>query len=355
MATIRKRNGKYEAQVRRTGQPHVSRSFRERRDAQQWARQMEIAADRHDLPATADRKALGITLGALIQRYRDTVTVHKRGGAVERVVLNAFALHPICRKTLASLRTSDFAAYRDERLKTVKPTTVKRQLGPIHNLFEVAKTEWGIPLKENPLDKLKLDAPDQRRERRLKSGELDKLIAAARKSRNPLIAPIILFAVQTGMRRGEILSVRRNHFDAVNHCLLIPETKNGRARTIPLTDAAVSVLQGVSGNGKGTGTELVFPISANCLRLAFERVRRRAGIADVHLHDMRHEFCSRAFEAGLTAPEVASISGHRSLSQLSRYAHAGERRVIAAKLAASAAPEPTMTGDKQSLRLPSHL
>ena len=234
--------GQFEVQVRRTGQPHISRTFNEKKDAQQWARQMEIAADRYDLPAVIDRKALSITLGELVGRYRDTVTVTKCSSENERIALNAFGLHPICRKSLAELGTTDFAAYRDERLRTVKAATLKRELGTLSHLFEVAKTEWGLPIKENPVSNLRFKAPDQRRERRLKDGELDKLIAAARKSRNPLVAPIILFAIETGMRRGEILSVQRNRFDPINHCLLIPETKNGWSRTIPLTDAAVSIL-----------------------------------------------------------------------------------------------------------------
>jgi integrase len=131
--------------------------------------------------------------------------------------------------------------YRDERLKEVKPTTLKRQLGPIRHMFEVARNEWGLPLRENPLDKLQLKAPDQRRERRLKPGELDKLIATARRCRNPLIAPIILFAVATGMRRGEILGIKRGHING-GRALLIPDTKSGQARTIPLTEAAFALL-----------------------------------------------------------------------------------------------------------------
>lgn len=172
MASIRKRNGKYEVQVRHLGQPRVSRTFHDLATARRWARETEIAADRHDLEAVFDKRSLAVTLGELIGRYRDTVTVHKRRAGIERIVLNAFALHPICRKSLMHLRAADFGAYRDDRLKKVKPTTLKRELGPIHNLFEIARDEWGIPIKENPLDKLKLVAPDQRRERRLKDGEL---------------------------------------------------------------------------------------------------------------------------------------------------------------------------------------
>jgi hypothetical protein len=158
MASIRKRNGKYEVQVRRLGQPRVSRTFHDVQTARRWARETEIAADRYGLETVVDKKALKVTLGELVGRYRDTVTIHKRRAYVERIVLNAFALHPICRKSLLALRNADFTAYRDERLKKVKATTLKRELGPIHNLFEIARDEWGLPIKENPLDKLKLAA-----------------------------------------------------------------------------------------------------------------------------------------------------------------------------------------------------
>jgi integrase len=334
MATIRKRNGKYQVQVRRIGQPHISRTFLEYKDARQWARQMELAADRHDLPTTADRKQLALTLGALVQRYKDAIVVHKRSGVTDRVVLTNFALHPICRKTVAELRTSDFAEYRDQRLREVSPVTLKRELNPVHHLLEVARDEWGIPLKENPLDKLKLQAPDRRRERRLKPGELDRLIHEARKcrGRSRFVAPIVLFAVETGMRRGEILNIRREHINAVNRCLLIPESKNGRARTIPLSDKALVVLQSLAEmktRHKLVDRERVFPVSANCLRLAWQRLRRRAGSNDLHFHDLRHEAISRFFERGLTTPEVALISGHRDLRMLFRYSHATRETALA--------------------------
>jgi hypothetical protein len=142
MASIRKRRDKYEVQVRRFGQSHISRTFHDLKDARAWGRHMEAVADRQDLPATSDRKALATTLGELVTRYRNTVTPRKDGQKDEQIVLAAFGLHPICRKTLADVRTSDFAVYRDERLLDVKPTTLKRQLSPIHHLFEIARDEW---------------------------------------------------------------------------------------------------------------------------------------------------------------------------------------------------------------------
>src|SRR5262249_29614116 len=150
--------------------------------------------------------------------------------------------HPICAKPLSGLRVEDFATYRDDRLRVIKPISLKRELAPIHHLFEIARDEWNLPLRENPLDKLQLKAPDQRRERRLRPGELDKLVAGARDCRNPLIARIILFAVETGMRRGEILAIKRRHINDNGRALFIPETKTGHSRLIPLTQSAFALL-----------------------------------------------------------------------------------------------------------------
>jgi integrase len=173
-----------------------------------------------------------------------------------------------------------------------------------------------LPLAENPLGKLRLPFSPNRRERRLKEGELHKIITAARSCRNPLIVPIILLAVATGMRRGEILSLRWEHVDSERRALLIPHTKNGHSRTLPLTRDATEVLDGVGRTG-----DRVFPMSGNAFRLSWDRLRARAGISDLHFHDLRHEAISRFFEKGLSVPEVAFLSGHRDARMLFRYTH----------------------------------
>jgi hypothetical protein len=143
MATIRKWKTKWQVQIRRKGIRHTSKTFHALGDARVWARHMEVQADRHELPS--DPKALArITLGQLVERYRDTVSIGKRTGGTERIVLSAFLTRSICSRLLSELRTEDFASYRDERLKAIKPSSLKRELSPIHNLFEIAKDEWGL-------------------------------------------------------------------------------------------------------------------------------------------------------------------------------------------------------------------
>ncbi len=107
----------------------------------------------------------------------------------------------------------------------------------------------------------------------------------------------------------------------------ILKTKNGHPRTIPLTPKAVEILSSMART-----EERVFPVTPNAVRLAWERLRRRAGLEDLRLHDLRHEAVSRFFEYGLTVPEVALISGHRDPRMLSRYTHLRPEKV-AEKLA----------------------
>ena len=146
--------------------------------------------------------------------------------------------------------------------------------------------------------------------------------------RNKLIEPIIRVALASGMRRGEILAIKKTDIDFRGKVLLITETKNGFSRHIPLTKNALEILKAAI---RSTPQDRLFPVTPNAFRLAWEHVRARAGLDDLHFHDLRHEAISRFFEIGLTTPEVASISGHRDARMLFRYAHA-ERQSVLRKL-----------------------
>jgi len=327
MATIRRRGHKWQVQVRHRGQRAISRSFNLRRDAEVWARQMEVQADRNDLPP--DPTALQrFTLADLVARYRDTISAKKRGYDRELYILTPFLTHPLCSRRLSELRSDDFAAYRDERLKEVKPATVKRQAAILRHLFEIARDEWGLPIRENPVGKLKFAGADQRRERRLRPGELDKLLQAARSCRNALMLPAIGLAVETGMRRGELLAINTDHMDPAHKSLTVEETKNGQPRIIPLTDRAIALLHDCMTAIVRTDHGPIFPRTANAFRLNWERIKKKAGINDLHFHDLRHEAISRFFEMGLTVPEVAMISGHKDTRMLLRYTHAVREAVL---------------------------
>ncbi|ASP32244.1 site-specific integrase [Labrenzia sp. VG12] len=334
MASIRKRSGKYHVQVRRQGFPTQTKSFSHLKDAKEWARQKELEADRGELESSkADLKKY--TLGDIVTRYLDEVVPLKKQ-SVETTTLKAFLRHPICSKRLDLLTTADFAAYRDERLQSIAPISLKRQLAPISHAFEISKTEWDIPIRDNPVEKLTLKARDNRRERRLKEGEQEKLIEAARTRQNPLIEKVIKFAIETGMRRGEILGLRWDQVDLKRRSVTILEAKNGYSRTTPLTPGAFALLQAMRSEAEDENlmSKRVFPLSPVALRMAWQRMLAKTDIEDLHFHDLRHEAISRFFEMGLTVPEVASISGHRDMKMLMRYAHADTTR-LAKKLEAA--------------------
>lgn len=338
MASISKHRDKYQVRVRRKGFPTISKSFHRHSDAKEWARMMETKADRHEL--SPDSKALkSIALADLIRRYRDTVLPGKKCCEVETIILNAFLRHPICKKTLNDLTASDFARYRDDRLsgkhgmKAITPKTIKRTLSPVHRMFQVAMSEWDVPLSRNPLADFKMKVTDNKRQRRLLEGELEKLLSAANTNRNPYVVLIVRFALETAMRRGEILALRWRDIDSERYSVTVLESKNGHSRIVPLSSVAIGILKTTAGMAGDSDGDTVFPVSANAFKLSWVRLVRRAELDDLHFHDLRHEAISRLFELGLTVPEVASVSGHRDMRMLLRYAHANHASIRAKLLA----------------------
>lgn len=326
MATIRRRNGKWQVQVRRSGQGSISRTFTQKSDAQAWARQMEIQADKGELTTqTTDTNQL--TFSYLIIRYRDEVASRKRGHRSEVFYLNSLLRHPISQTLLNCLSTDKLCAYRDERARHLKPSSLKRRFAVLHNCFEVAIREWGIALPRNPVSSIKLPTGNVSRERRLKTGERMLIEDALNTPSAAYLRPLVTMAIETGMRKGELLSIRWIDVDFDARTVEILRTKNGHPGTVPLTPLAIQTLSAMK-----QAAERVFPISDNAVRFAWERMRKRAGIPDLRFHDLRHEGISRLFEAGLNVPEVAMVSGHRSPAMLFRYTHPKPEHV-AAKLA----------------------
>ena len=314
MASIRKHRNKWQAQVRRSGYPALVRSFNQKADAQAWARKSEQQIDSGDL--MVDQRVLKVmTVRDLLVRYRDTITPAKRGAEKERYRIDAFLSHPFASCTLRSLTPLVLANYRDERLQHVKTGTVRRELSVLNHCIEIARKEWGIPLPVNPVSRISMPKPSEPRNRRPTAEELEALLSEC-KQRRLMLGTIIQFAIETGMRRSELVGACWSDLDLGNKTLHIPVTKNGHSRTIPLTPTAMMLLGILT-----QPSDHIFPMSGNAIRLAWERLKKRVGIQDLHFHDLRHEAVSRFFEMGLSIPEVALISGHRDARMLFRYTH----------------------------------
>src|SRR6056300_58148 len=144
-------------------------------------------------------------------------------------------------------------------------------------------------------------------------------------TQNPHIWPIIVFALEAGMRRGEILGLTSDNITLERQLAYLPLTKNGTSREVPLSTKAVNFL---SNQRSRQDTPTPFPINANTFRLAWERLRKRADLCDLRFHDLRHEAISKFFEMGLSVPEVALISGHKDARMLFRYTHLRAENII---------------------------
>lgn len=311
MASIRKRNGLWQAQVRSRKFGSTSKSFHRKSDAVAWAKVQEAMMQTGKWKPKDKRYS---TIGDLIQTYLTRATPKKKGAGPETRRLNRLlgetALMSI---KLDEARPHNFASFRDKRLQDGN-RACQYDLVLLRAAWNTARIEWGWELGDNPLTLIRFPKSNPPRERRLKQGEYERLMSACAETKVWYLWPMIEIAIKTCMRRGEILSLEWKHIDFERSKASLPNTKNGRSRWVPLSDKVVTLLNTLPENN-----ERVFPITDVAVRQAWDRLRKRAGITDLTFHDLRHEAVSRQFESGLTVPEVMRISGHKTATQLFRY------------------------------------
>ena len=308
MANIRKRNGRYQVQIRRRGFPSQVKTFSRHSDAKRWALQTELNVERGELearPAPSHH-----TIGDLIERYQATFELDDP---------DTWRLRALTRDLghlrADRLKSSDLARYRDQRLKRIQATSLKRDLTTLRRVLKIALDEWDVSLSLEPINRVSIKSGSISRNRRLDPPELTRLLKVCSNGRNLWLKPAVILAIETAMRRGELLNARYEHLK--DGLLYLPKTKTGHPRTIPLTPKCVSLISTLPRSITG----YLIPITASALRQSFNRAKRRAGIDDFHFHDLRHEAISRFFEMGLSIPEVALISGHKDYRMLARYTH----------------------------------
>lgn len=305
-----------------------AKSFDQKADAEKWARSLENELDRAGmLPDT--RVAESMTLRSVLERYMIEVSPRKRSAHTEISRIKALVRRPLCHRTLALLSTSDLATYRDERLRSVSPSTVIRELNTISHAIDTAMRDWGVYLHRNPCKLVRRPSPPRGRNRRLRDDEEQRLLDAADSGRNVYMRDLIVLAVETGMRRGELLSLDWQHIDLESRIVHLPMTKNGEPRDVPLSTRARDVLYRLWEAQERPPTGRPLPTTESAVVQAWGHLCGRAGITGLHFHDLRHEAVTRLFEKGLNIVEVSAISGHRELRMLARYTHLRARDLVA--------------------------
>jgi integrase len=369
MAMIRHRGPlQYQAVVKRKGFAMQHHTFDSRKAAERWASHVEADMDRGSF--TDRREAEETSLAEAIERYRMEVTPSKKGALQENYRLDILLESPLSKLSMASIRSADVAKYRDQRLKgapwrvgrrrgvrnpeaarftrkesewrgkPVSGSTVRAELSLLSAIYKTARTDWSMPVT-NPVQDVRKPPKGKARERRFASDDEEARIhVALAEYADGWALPLSELAVETGMRRGEWKNLDWSDVNLADQTMTLHEgeTKNDEGREVPLSLRAVSILKSLRPEGDEARGR-VFRKQPRTMTAAFTRSRQAARaryvkecerdgiepdpkfLADLHLHEVRLEATRRLFEKDLDTMEVASVTGHKTLSMLKRYTH----------------------------------
>jgi len=297
--------------VRRKGFKTMVKTFDTRTDAKKWARAVERKLDTGD---SADySEASKLLLGDILKRYISENKHRKlRSYKMFEYRIKILLNDTVSDINLLRLSSKHVAEFRDRKLLEVGNSTFNKYLSLISVVIETARQDWGIYLPVNPCRLVRREKEPNPRDKVLDDNEYSRLLKACSKSTNRYLKPLVLFAMETAMRKGELLQLRYRNINFDRRTLLIPFTKTGKPRTIPLSTKAIEILRSMPRRLDGK----VFPLTVDSLRNSFKIAKQKAAIEGFRFHDIRRMSCSSLFEKGFSLPEVQMFSGHRTSSIL---------------------------------------
>jgi len=260
-----------------------------------------------------------------LTKYKNTVSILKKGYEQEKYRIEAIANSFLGALVTRKVTSVHIATYRDDRLqqinsktkKKISTATVRLEMSLLSSFFDICRIELGL-CDNNPVTNVRKPKPTPGRDRRLTAREERLILRYAHAHVNIEFYSIIIIALETAMRQGEILSLRWEHINLKTRIAHLFDTKNSENRDVPLSLRARDALIRLQVRNKGK----VFNYTSRGIKSTWRFMRVKLAIDDLHFHDMRHESVSRLFELGsLDMMEIASISGHKSLSMLKRYTH----------------------------------
>jgi integrase len=318
MASISFIEGAWRALIRRKGHKPISKRFKTKGRAVEWARGIEAQIDAGQVPKTVS----GVTVADLIDEYRQL-------RATVRPILDTSTEHYTLKqltKNLGALRAQamtvdDLLGWaRLRRDEGAGPYTVNCDLSKLGTVFRFAS--GGLPdvigAARPKLAHLGLIGGGGMRERRPTEDELSRIVAWLTHEKSSMFADVVRFAVATAMRRGEITRLLWSDLDEAKRLVLVrdrkhPRQKKGNDQWVPLLGKAWAVLL------RQPRGERIFPCDEQTISKYFREACVALGIPDLHFHDLRHDGTSRLFEQGFEIPEVALVTGHKDWRHLRRY------------------------------------
>lgn len=337
MATIETRRNEdgtiaYRAKVRLKGFPSESATFERKTDAKEWAKQTEanIRQGRHFKTAEAKKH----TVGELFDRYLREVEKKNPKRFVDVKPLLKWWDKEIGVYLLSDISRALIIEQRDKLLntegKSVKKrsnSTVNRYMTALGNVFTVAMNEWEW-VQENPLRKISKLPEPRGRVRFLSDEERERLLEACQTSTNPQLHILVVLALSTGARHGELINLRWSEVDLQRRVITLHDTKNKERRLLPLLHYALELME-AHNKVRNIVSDLVFPSPSEPKkpwdsRSAWEAALKRADIQDFRFHDLRHSCASYLAMNGASLAEIAEVLGHKTLQMVKRYAHLSE-------------------------------
>ena len=337
MALIEKRmtdDGKisYRVRIRIKGSPQESATFARLTDAKKWVQSIEsaIRENRHFKVSEAKRH----TLSELIDRYCVNVLPNKKSAKTQFQQLNWWKTK-IGSRPLSDITPSLIAEYRDElgreitiRGKPPSPATVVRYMAALSHAFTIAVKEWGW-MEDSPMRKVTKPREPRGRVRFLSDEERVRLLESCKESSSPYLYPVVVLALSTGMRSGEIMGLTWDNVDLNRGRAILHETKNGERRAVALTGHALELLKEL-GKVHRIDSNLLFPAKETKttkpidLRKPWETAVQKTELHDFRFHDLRHSAASYLAMNGASLAEIAEVLGHKTLQMVKRYAHLSE-------------------------------
>jgi integrase len=327
MASLTQRNDSFRVRIHRKDNKPISKSFKTELEALQWLKktkaQLELGLYQDEVK---NHITLGVPFEEAVEKYIPTHSVHKGNHKTEAGILRILASRWET-KSLSAINKQDIVLLKEDLLaKGRAASTVNHYLNALSQLYQIAINEWGLKLT-NPISGIKRMPEPQGRMKRLSKEAEAALLSHCIHLKLSYLADMIIVALETGMRCGEILSMRWEDVDFIHRRVLLRHTKNGDSRQVPLTSRAKEVFEQLA--SKDTN-DLVFPhcrwvIRRHFIRAVKESAKSHKGaqnpFTDLRFHDLRHEALSRLSDKGLNVIELAHISGHKTLAMLRRYTH----------------------------------
>lgn len=328
MATIEKRKTtsghiRYRAVIRKKGYPPQRQTFSRRTDATRWIKQTEAEIEQGVHLKSIEAKKH--TLNELIGRYIEFYIADNRKDR-KRIPQLRWWQAQLGDYLLTEMTAPRISEMKQRLSKDKSNATVNRYLAALSHVFTMAVNEWEW-MGENPMRRVKKLKEPRGRVRFLSDDEKETLLRACKESEVKELYPIVLLAISTGMRQGEILSLKWQDIDFEKRRCILHDTKNGERRAVPIVGAALRELK-VWSKVRKINTELVFPgknpKTPIFIRKPWILAVKAAEIEDFRFHDLRHTAASYLAMSGASLAEIAEILGHKTLSMVRRYAHLSE-------------------------------